>query len=273
MTLLKKNEPVPVYGDGMNIRDWIHVDDHSRAVESVLLRGRPGEIYNVGGGNERTNIEITKLLLVAMGQPSCASVRSAARRRPPVRHRRTKIRKELGIAPGVPFEEGIRETVRWYLKNEPWRARSNRESTSLSTNAGIARKAAPENCFPKAMPRRRLYFFLLLLWVALTFLFTSIPNLDIPEYIPFWDKGAHFAIYGGTGFLCALWRRESGFPAKRAALYAVLFVLAAGAVDETTSMDSRPLDGASGLAGGHPRRRDRRGFLPPSSPSLPFPDY
>jgi len=82
------------------------------------------------------------------------------------------------------------------------------------------------------MPRRRLYFFLLLLWIGLTFLFTSIPNLEIPEGIPFWDKGAHFAIYGGTGFLCALWRRESGFPAKRAALYAVLFVLAVGAIDE-----------------------------------------
>ena len=82
------------------------------------------------------------------------------------------------------------------------------------------------------MPRRRLYFFLLLLWVALTFLLTSIPNLEVPEYIPFWDKGAHFVFYGGTGFLCALWRRESGFPAKRAVLYAVLFVLAVGAIDE-----------------------------------------
>ena len=82
------------------------------------------------------------------------------------------------------------------------------------------------------MPRRRLYFSLLLLWVTLTFLLTSIPNLEVPEGIPFWDKGAHFAFYGVTGFLCALWRRESGFPAKRAILYAVLFVLAVGALDE-----------------------------------------
>ncbi|MGA7104459.1 MAG: VanZ family protein [Candidatus Deferrimicrobiaceae bacterium] len=82
------------------------------------------------------------------------------------------------------------------------------------------------------MGRRRLYFFLLLFWVGLTFLFTSIPNLKVPEYIPFWDKGAHFVFYGVTGFLCSLWRRESGFPAKRAVLYAVLFVLAVGAVDE-----------------------------------------
>jgi len=122
VTLLKKNEPVPVYGDGMNIRDWIHVDDHSRAVEAVLLRGRPGEVYNVGGGNERTNIEITKLLLAAMGKPE-SLLRFVPDR--PGHDRRyaiddTKIRKELGIAPRVPFEEGIRETVRWYLENEPW---------------------------------------------------------------------------------------------------------------------------------------------------------
>ena len=82
------------------------------------------------------------------------------------------------------------------------------------------------------MVRRRLYFILLLFWVGLTFLLTSIPHLEVPEGIPFWDKGAHFAFYGVTGFLCALWRRESGHPAKRAVLYAVLFVLAVGAVDE-----------------------------------------
>ena len=68
ITLLRENKPVPVYGDGMNVRDWIHADDHSRAIEAVLLRGRPGEIYNIGGGNERTNIEITKLLIAAMGK-------------------------------------------------------------------------------------------------------------------------------------------------------------------------------------------------------------
>jgi len=82
------------------------------------------------------------------------------------------------------------------------------------------------------MARRRLYFFLLLLWVGLTFLLTSIPHLEVPEGIPFWDKGAHVAFYGVTGFLCALWRRESGRPVKRAVLYAVLFVLSVGAVDE-----------------------------------------
>ena len=122
VTLLKGNKPVPVYGDGMNVRDWIHVDDHSRAVEAVLLRGRPGEVYNVGGGNERTNIEITKLLLAAMGRPE-SLLRFVPDR--PGHDRRyaiddTKIRKDLDIVPQVPFEEGIRETVRWYLENEPW---------------------------------------------------------------------------------------------------------------------------------------------------------
>ena len=122
VTLLKGNKPVPVYGDGMNVRDWIHVDDHSRAVEAVLLRGRPGEVYNVGGGNERTNIEITKLLFAAMGKPE--SLLKFVPDRPGHDRRYAiddaKIRGELGVAPRVPFEEGIRETVRWYLENEPW---------------------------------------------------------------------------------------------------------------------------------------------------------
>src|SRR4030067_753716 len=73
VTLLKQDKQVQVYGDGMNVRDWIHVDDHSRAGGAVLLGGKPGEVYNVGGGNERTNIEITKLLLAAMGQAEAAA--------------------------------------------------------------------------------------------------------------------------------------------------------------------------------------------------------
>jgi len=122
VTLLRAGKQVPVYGDGMNVRDWIHVDDHSRAVEAVLLRGRPGEIYNVGGGNERTNIEITKMLIAAMGKDE-SSMKFVPDR--PGHDRRyaiddAKIREELGVAPQVPFEEGLRATVRWYLENEPW---------------------------------------------------------------------------------------------------------------------------------------------------------
>ena len=122
VTLLTQEKQVPVYGDGMNVRDWIHVDDHSRAVEAVLLRGKPGEVYNVGGGNERTNIEITKLLLAAMGKPESflkfVPDRPGHDRRYAIDDK--KIRTGLGVSPRVPFEEGIRETVRWYLENEPW---------------------------------------------------------------------------------------------------------------------------------------------------------
>ncbi len=122
VTLLREDKPVPVYGDGMNVRDWIHVDDHSRAVEAVLLRGRPGEVYNVGGGNERTNIEITRMLLAAMGKPESlmkfVSDRPGHDRRYAIDD--TKIRRELSVSPQVPFEEGIRSTVQWYLENEPW---------------------------------------------------------------------------------------------------------------------------------------------------------
>jgi dTDP-glucose 4,6-dehydratase len=122
VTLLHEGKPVPVYGDGMNVRDWIHVEDHSRAVDAVLRRGRPGEIYNVGGGNERTNIEITKLLIAAMGKDE-RSMKFVPDR--PGHDRRyaiddAKIRAELGVVPRVPFEEGLRATVRWYIDNEPW---------------------------------------------------------------------------------------------------------------------------------------------------------
>ncbi len=122
VTLLHEGKPVPVYGDGMNVRDWIHVEDHSRAVDAVLQRGRPGEIYNVGGGNERTNIEITKLLIAAMGKDE-RSMKFVPDR--PGHDRRyaiddAKIRAELGVVPRVPFEEGLRATVRWYIDNEPW---------------------------------------------------------------------------------------------------------------------------------------------------------
>ncbi|MDO8737627.1 dTDP-glucose 4,6-dehydratase [Candidatus Deferrimicrobium sp.] len=122
VTLLHEGKPVPVYGDGMNVRDWIHVEDHSRAVDAVLRRGRPGEIYNVGGGNERTNIEITKMLIDAMGKDE-RSMKFVPDR--PGHDRRyaiddAKIRAELGVVPRVPFEEGLRATVRWYIGNEPW---------------------------------------------------------------------------------------------------------------------------------------------------------
>jgi dTDP-glucose 4,6-dehydratase len=122
ITLLRENQPVPVYGDGLNVRDWIHVDDHSRAIEAVLLRGRPGEVYNIGGGNERTNIEITKMLFSFLGKPE--SLMKFVPDRPGHDRRYaiddSRVRRELGVSPQVPFEEGLRGTVRWYLENEEW---------------------------------------------------------------------------------------------------------------------------------------------------------
>jgi len=122
VTLLHEGEQVPVYGDGMNVRDWIHVDDHSRAVDAVLLNGRPGSVYNIGGGNERTNIEITQFLIKAMGKD--ASVMKFVPDRPGHDRRYaiddTLIRTELGVVPQVPFKEGLEATVRWYLDNESW---------------------------------------------------------------------------------------------------------------------------------------------------------
>jgi dTDP-glucose 4,6-dehydratase len=122
VSLLAEGKQVPVYGDGMNVRDWIHADDHSRAVLAVLEGGRPGEVYNVGGGNERTNLEITRTLLSLFGRDESA-LRYVPDR--PGHDRRyaiddTKIRTELGVVPEVPFEEGLRETVRWYRENGAW---------------------------------------------------------------------------------------------------------------------------------------------------------
>jgi VanZ family protein len=105
------------------------------------------------------------------------------------------------------------------------------------------------------MARRRLYLLLLVVWVGLTFLFTSLPHLEVPGGIPYSDKAAHFAFYGVTGFLCALWRRESGDPAKRAMVFSVLFVLAVGAIDEIhqhwiPGRSADPLDWVADTIGG-----------------------
>lgn len=113
-----RDEPIPVYGDGRNVRDWIHVDDHSRAIESVLLHGKDGEVYNVGGRTEISNIEIVRKILHILGKPE--SLISYVKDRPGHDRRYAmdtrKIEKELGWKVAVDFEEGLRETVRWYKK-------------------------------------------------------------------------------------------------------------------------------------------------------------
>ena len=116
------DRPVPLYGDGMNVRDWLHVEDHCRAVALVLDSGEPGRIYNVGADNERTNLEITELILDSLGKPrdmiSFVTDRPGHDRRYATDS--TRLQEELGWCPEHAFEEGIRETVEWYTENTEW---------------------------------------------------------------------------------------------------------------------------------------------------------
>jgi len=122
VTNAMEDKSLPIYGDGKNIRDWIYVEDHSRAIETVLKKGKPGEVYNVGGNNERTNIEITDFILKALKKPD--SLKRYVTDRPGHDRRyaidSTKIKKDLGWAPRFSFEEAMAETVDWYVKNRPW---------------------------------------------------------------------------------------------------------------------------------------------------------
>ena len=119
---LLKGEKVPVYGDGLNVRDWLYVYDHCEAIDVVLHKGKVGEVYNIGGHNEKTNMEITRLILDAMGKDE-SSIRYVEDR---LGHDRRyaisndKITSELGWAPSITFEEGIKLTIDWYLRNQDW---------------------------------------------------------------------------------------------------------------------------------------------------------
>ena len=113
---------VPVYGDGMNVRDWLYVYDHCCAIDTVLHKGKIGEVYNIGGHNEKTNIEITKLILNAMGKDESSiefvKDRLGHDRRYAISN--DKITSELGWKPSLTFEEGIKLTIDWYLNNQNW---------------------------------------------------------------------------------------------------------------------------------------------------------
>ncbi|HBG49229.1 MAG TPA: dTDP-glucose 4,6-dehydratase [Cyanobacteria bacterium UBA9971] len=117
-----QDKQVPVYGDGMNVRDWLYVYDHCSAIDAVLHKGREGEVYNIGGNNEKPNIEITKLLLKELGKPESlikyVEDRLGHDRRYAIDS--SKIQKELGWKPSVTFEEGIKLTIQWYLNNQDW---------------------------------------------------------------------------------------------------------------------------------------------------------
>ncbi|REJ15381.1 MAG: dTDP-glucose 4,6-dehydratase [Bacillaceae bacterium] len=117
-----EGKELPIYGDGQNIRDWLHVKDHCAAIDLVIHKGRPGEVYNIGGHNERTNNEIVHLIVEKLGV-SKDLIKYVADR--PGHDRRyaidpTKIMNELGWKPEYTFEKGIEETIRWYIDNEEW---------------------------------------------------------------------------------------------------------------------------------------------------------
>ncbi|HEX6345118.1 dTDP-glucose 4,6-dehydratase [Umezawaea sp.] len=131
VTNLMDGGKVPLYGDGLNVRDWLHVADHCRGIQLVAEAGRPGEVYNIGGGTELTNRELTELLLDAMGA-DWSSVEMVTDRKGHDRRYSvdiTKISTELGYAPQVDFAEGLASTVKWYRDNRPWweklKARAN----------------------------------------------------------------------------------------------------------------------------------------------------
>ena len=115
-------EPLPVYGKGDNVRDWLYVKDHCRAIDRIIRKGRSGEVYNVGGHNERTNLEVVKAILEALDRPE-SLIQFVTDR--PGHDRRyaidpAKIERELGWKPEYNFDTGLEKTVRWYLDNEEW---------------------------------------------------------------------------------------------------------------------------------------------------------
>ena len=119
---LLNNKKVPVYGDGLNVRDWLYVYDHCSAIDTVLHKGKDGEIYNIGGHNEKTNLEITRIILDAMGKDDSSiefvQDRLGHDRRYAIDN--TKINTQLGWSPSVTFEDGVKSTIDWYLNNQNW---------------------------------------------------------------------------------------------------------------------------------------------------------
>lgn len=118
----ENNKKLPVYGDGMQVRDWLHVKDHCIAIDTVLHKGKDGEVYNIGGNNEEANIEIVKLIINNLGKSE--DLIEYVKDRPGHDRRyaidNTKITTELGWTPSYTFEEGIKETIAWYLDNKDW---------------------------------------------------------------------------------------------------------------------------------------------------------
>lgn len=122
ITYALQGKPLPVYGKGANVRDWVHVEDHSRGVEAVLLRGKAGETYCIGGGAERANIDVVKTILRHLNKDESSIAFVDDRLGHDLRYAidYTKAAKELGYAPRYNFEDGLKETVEWYINNGDW---------------------------------------------------------------------------------------------------------------------------------------------------------
>lgn len=122
ITNLLDGFPVPIYGDGLNVRDWIHVEDHCRAIDTVLRKGKPGEIYNVGSRQEKNNLQITEILFSQLQKPD--TLKKFVKDR--LGHDRryaidpTKLEQQLGWRPKLSFEQGIKDTIAWYKNSEDW---------------------------------------------------------------------------------------------------------------------------------------------------------
>ena len=122
VTNLIEGKKIPVYGTGLNVRDWLHVDDHCRGIYAVLTNGKAGQVYNIGGGRELTNMEITHLILEAMGADENSIEYVEDRKGHDLRYSVdwSKSKNELGYEPQVSFEQGLAQTIQWYKENESW---------------------------------------------------------------------------------------------------------------------------------------------------------
>ena len=122
VTNLIDNKKVPIYGSGLNVRDWLHVDDHCLGIYLALTKGEAGEIYNIGGGTELTNFDLTKKILSLMGRDESSISYVDDRKGHDIRYSVdvSKISRELGYAPQMNWEAGLRETINWYFENEAW---------------------------------------------------------------------------------------------------------------------------------------------------------
>lgn len=116
------DKPLPVYGEGLNVRDWLYVKDHCKAIDLIIHKGRDGEVYNVGGHNEMKNIDIVKLICKELGKPESLITHVADRKGHDMRYAidPAKIHNELGWLPETSFSDGIRMTIQWYLDNREW---------------------------------------------------------------------------------------------------------------------------------------------------------